>query len=68
MTDEPTNLAEALASEISRNTELLGFYREIHADIGAALIQQDLDRAIKAVGNGDVIEMLRIYEILKGNE
>jgi hypothetical protein len=64
-----SNLAEELPLEIKRNQELKEIYRDIPTGfIGASMIQLDIDLAVKAIADGDVIAMLRAYETLKGNE
>lgn len=64
------NLVEALTTEILRNQELLEAYKNIGpaGTFGATCIKLDIDNAIRVQGQGDVIEMLRIYEVLKENQ
>ena len=63
------NLMEGLIEECNRNRELKKVYDEIPTGaMGAALIQADIDRAEKAMGTGDVVEMLEIYNTMKSNE
>ena len=63
------NLMEGLIEECNRNRELKKVYNEIPTGaMGAALIQSDIDRAEKAMGTGDVVEMLEIYNTMKSNE
>lgn len=61
------SLADALPKEMARVREVLGHYREIGPAgmIGAAFIERDLRDADVAVMSGDVIAMLRAYNILK---
>lgn len=61
-------LGEALPREMARvRDELLPMYDAIPTGvIAATMMRQDLDRASKALADGDVIEMLRVYESLKG--
>jgi len=68
--NEPTNLAEALPKECARVRVVLGHYKEIGpaGAFGALMIEQDLQRADRAMVSGDVVEMLRAYEALKGVE
>ncbi len=69
-----TNLADGLADEIKRNQELLIQYGELQdmpgVFVGFALarIKQELDFAIDAVSNQDVLKMIQAYEQLKDNE
>lgn len=64
------SLAEALPKEMARCRELLGQYRAIGPSgmFGAAMIEQDLRRADKAVMEGDVVAMIQVYEALKEYE
>jgi hypothetical protein len=61
-------LAEALPREMARvRDELLPMYDAIPTGVFAAtMMRADLDRAAKALASGDVVEMLRVYESLKG--
>lgn len=64
-----SSLAEELPIEIRRNQELKSIYDDIPTGfIGASLIQLDIDIAVKALADGDVIAMLQSYEKLKNNE
>ena len=60
-------LAEALPREMARVREVLGHYREIGPAgmFGAAMIEQDLRAADRAVMSGDVVAMLRILKTLQ---
>jgi len=61
------SLAEALPMEQKRCREVLGLYKLIpEGAFGALMIEQSLERADKAVMSGDVIEILKSYEELKG--
>lgn len=68
MSTEPETLADALPKEMARVREVLGRYREIGPAgmFGAAMIEQDLRNADRAVMSGDVIAMLRSLETLRG--
>ena len=59
-----SSLAEEFPKEQARCRELLGFYKEIgpNGAFGAALIEDMLNRADKAVMNGDVVAMIRILQ------
>lgn len=61
-------LGDALPKEMARVREVLGHYKEIGpaGAFGAAMIEQDLRAADKAVMSGDLVAMLRAYETLKG--
>ena len=62
------SLGEALPKEMARVRTVLGHYRELGpvGAIGAMLIEQDLQAADLAVMSGDIVQMLRIFEKLKG--
>lgn len=62
------SLAEALPREQARVREILGYYKEIGPAgmFGAAFIEADLREADQAVMSGDIVQMLRAYEKLKG--
>ena len=64
------NLMAGLLEELNRNRELLTVYKEIGPAgmFGAAMITQDIEAAEKAIGSGDVVEMIVHYEKLKDNE
>ena len=61
-------LGVALPQEMARvRDEVMPAYIEIGPSgaIALALMRSDLDRAAKALAEGDVVEMLRVYESLK---
>ena len=61
-------LGDALPREMARVRELLPLYDAIPTGVFAAtMMRADLDAAAKALSYGDVIEMLRVYESLKGH-
>ncbi len=64
------NLMEGLLEELNRNRQLKLDYDEIGTagTFGATMIQADIDAGEKAIGTGDVTEILRVYQSLKGNE
>lgn len=63
------SLVEALPKEQQRVRELLPIYDAIPTGIFAAtMMRQSLTRAEKAAASGDVVEMIRAYEELKGYE
>lgn len=61
-------LAYALPREIARCQDLLIAYDKIGpaGAFGAMMIRRDIAAAHKAMMEGDVVEMLRAYEALKG--
>lgn len=66
-----TSLGEALQLEMARVRDTV---MPAYLEIGAAgifaltMMRADLDAAAKALAEGDVVEMLRVYESLKGYE
>lgn len=61
-------LGDALPKEIARvRDDILPLYVEIGpaGAFGAAMIRNDLDAAARAMVSGDVVEMLRLYQVLK---
>jgi hypothetical protein len=69
MTDAIDTLGEALPREMARvRDEVLPAYIEIGQPgmFAAMTIRADLDAAAKAMAEGDVAEMLRVYQSLKG--
>ena len=63
-----TTLAEALPIEQARVRVVLGHYKELGpvGAIGAMFIEQDLQKADKAVMSGDIVQMLEALNTLKG--
>lgn len=61
-------LADALPKEMARVRTVLGYYKEIGSvgAIAARFIEADLHAADKAVMSGDVVQMLRSLETLRG--
>jgi hypothetical protein len=64
------SLGEALPKEQARVRRLILRYRDPMlngaGNMAAALMEQDLQKADKAVMEGDVVEMIRCFENLKG--
>lgn len=62
------SLGFELPKEMKRvRDELLPLYDAIPTGrLAATLMRNDLDRATKALAEGDVVEMIRVYESLKG--
>jgi hypothetical protein len=75
--DKPASLAEALQAEITRvRDEVLAAFIQLR-DMNLpnvitapqiAMIQHELDVAVKALAESDVIQCMRSYESLKGYE
>jgi hypothetical protein len=70
-TDDETatdTLGDALPREMARvRDEVLPAYDEIPSGaIAAQMMRHDLDLAIKALAEGNVIEIMRAYEAMKG--
>lgn len=62
-------LAAALPREIQRVSELLPLYDEIPTGVFAATVMRmALQRAQKAIADGDLVGMIQAYEELKGFE
>jgi hypothetical protein len=71
LSSESVSLAEALPREMARvRDEVLPCYElpilNGTGRFAAAMMRSDLDRAARALASGDVIEMLQVYEALKG--
>ncbi len=66
----PVTLADALPKEMERVREVLALYRQIGPAgmFGAAMIEQDLRNADRAVMSGDVVAMLRSLKALQAIE
>lgn len=64
----PMTLGEALPAEMARvRDELIPAYQSIGpaGAFGLLMLRQALDRAAKAMAEGDVVAMLRAYQELK---
>lgn len=69
MSEMRESLGTALPKEMARvRDEVLPAYIEIGplGAIAAAMIRADLDKAARALAEGDVAAMVRAYEALKG--
>lgn len=67
MTDTVKTLGEALPKEVARvRDHVLPHYAAIGpaGAIGAAFIRNDLDRAAKAMAEGDLVGMISAYKAL----
>lgn len=56
------NIAEALAREIARCSVVMS---KNPSSIGGRIIDKNLERAYKAIGQGDCIEIVEVYNILR---
>ena len=68
---EVETLGEALPREMARvRDEIMPLYLAIGpaGQFGVLMMRMALDRAAKALSEGDVIEIIRSYEELKGFE
>lgn len=63
------NLAEGLLEEINRNINLVVIYSSVGAAgvFALSMIRQDINLALKAIIEGDVIAMMQAFEKLKNN-
>lgn len=70
MSNQTETLGDVLPREIQRNMELLTQYAEIGSDgaFGSAMIRRDLDIAVKALADGDIVGMISSLEALRGNK
>lgn len=68
MSEASESLGTAFPKMQERVRTILGHYKEIGpaGRFGAVMIEDVLRRADKAAVGGDVIEMLRLYEEMKG--
>jgi hypothetical protein len=65
---DPSSLGEALPREMARvRDKILPVYATLGPSgmPGSVLMRAELDRAAKAMIEGDTIEMLRVYQSLK---
>lgn len=62
-----SSIGEELPKEMARVRELIPLYDAIPTGAFAAtLMRQSLDHAARALAEGNVIEIIRAYEALKG--
>lgn len=61
-------LGDALPREMARvRDHVLPYYTpEVNGQFAAMGMRRDLDEAARALAEGDVVAMLRVYESLKG--
>ena len=63
------DLLQGLEKELARNREILEMYKEIPTGVfGATMIQMAIDKADKAIADGDVVAMMAAYSELKETE
>lgn len=69
---ETVTLGDALPREMSRvRDEVLPLYLQLRGmpnvmvEPAIAMMRADLDAAVKALAEGDIVEMLRVYQSLK---
>lgn len=61
------NLIEGILAQIDRVTEMHDVYVTIpFGEVAASMMRESIKKAKEAVGRGDVIECLQVYEDLKG--
>lgn len=62
-----SSIGEELPKEMARVRELLPLYDAIPTGVFAAtMMRADLDRAARALASGDVVQIVEVYESLKG--
>lgn len=62
-----SSVAEELPKEMTRVRELLPLYDAIPSGVFAAsMMRNDLDRAARALASGDVVQIVEVYQSLKG--
>lgn len=64
------SLMEGLLQELNRNRDLLKQYKDIGPPgmIGATMISMDIQDGEKAIADNDVVDIVRVYQRLKGNK
>lgn len=75
MTEQINTLAEALPREMARVRDVvmpqylaLRGMPQVNVEFALSMMRADLDAAAKAMMEGDVVEMLRVYQSLKETE
>jgi hypothetical protein len=68
MSDQPKTLGDELPKEVARVRELIPMYESIGPAGGFAvsMMKADLDRAARAMISCDLVEMIAVYQSLKG--
>lgn len=67
MSTKVKTLTQGLLDEMDRVKEIQAIYKKIPTGaIATAMMENDLQEAKRAIGIGDTIAMLRVYEKLKG--
>lgn len=63
--NEPPTLADALPEQITRVQGIITQYKSVpNGQFAAALMQQDIDAAHKAMMEGDLAAMIAVYKDL----
>ena len=63
------NLMTALLDELERNIDLRRDYKEIpEGEPGGRLINADIQEAKRAISEGDIVGMRKVYNALKNNQ
>lgn len=62
------NLEQGLVRELNRNRELLLEYKKLGKPFGVEIIGDKIKRGETALGNRDVVEMLRVFSELEKTE
>lgn len=65
-----TTVGDDIQVQIKRNQKLVQQYIAIgpEAKFGVMMIQRDIDAAVKALAEGDIVAILRAYEALRNNK
>lgn len=62
-----SSIGEELPKEMARVRELLPLYDAVPTGgFAATMMRADLDRAARALAAGDVVQIVEVYESLKG--
>jgi len=66
-TEEPKTLGEALPWQMARVREIIPLYESCGSAgvFAVTMMKRDLDEAARALAEGDVVAMLRVYQELK---
>lgn len=74
MTDKIETLAEALPKEIDRVRQIQDEFKQLRGmpnvmvEPQIAMMEAEIQAAIRALASGDIVEMLKIHESLKDYE
>lgn len=62
-----SSIGEELPKEMARVREMIPIYDSVPMGfIAANMMRNDLDRAATALADGNIVEIIRVYECLKG--